>query len=805
MNKFSPSKITLSEYLESQWQKPYFSLLPERYLLAANFLNTCNSKLETDSEKFKCLIPFFNPSNIEIESIPQNDDGAVSQYNVLLPNSVGYGETVYQNYAFGDSNLFRVMIKGESEIKLSSPKNVLFILMSKSDYLYSIHTLATIAFCIYFGTHPFMGREYCKGLDTSPAYELNFFLKKHKFIFETEDNPNRFVNGYQSYAWQVWNALSNDQKDFWKKALFREHKSYEEFYSEWEKCYGTFKISHSQTPCAQKLKTIVFNEKYALITSDNSIGNKTIRCRGCNNNLTGKCESCQIPTEKRIATLLVVNAKVSTIGTAEEKPLALYDGRVILTKNLADSGSDDAIFEVIASKKSNILGLKYLLDEPITVNYGAQEKKYNKNDVIPLLPGMHIPVITGYEIVTPGQPPKPPEPPKQPEAPIQLDPPKQPEAPMQPDASKQPEPQKRVDDLAPPRTDFVKRKPTKSTALEPIRLETGEYCDIEFIESKPPFDLYTATSQKSGKKYLLKIFHEQKDKKNADYLNGMRDNLRNVIVDLGECPIHSSVLYPYSIMRSAGEFKNRVGFVYGQIPQGMQSLENILKNKIRFDSKYAEVSAMLELCEMIASLHENGFVHTGINLQSVFLDNRTGACRLVRNEYISFEDDPLRPMKENWTFADPCNENSNQYPKSSNVYAVAIIMFMIAFKQHPFDDCEYDYARANALTDSQKRERYITNKAKFCFADDESNRITIVPELSRPDQDGVIKVDLADVSVDASMENEARKKWNDADEVIKSMFRKTFTDGVKDARRRPDIKEWVDALRKWQQKLQSNK
>lgn len=270
------------------------------------------------------------------------------------------------------------------------------LIIKKEEYVVSI--LSVILFHIYFGYHPLCGRDYYGGANISSDTERLFFQKKRDFIFKLDENSNRFVNGYHNGAWALWNAISDVQQAFWKDVFCGATKNYADFYKTWEKAYAGFTETLVATPCDVKLKMVVYDEQYALVTSDNTIGNKTIRCRGCNNDLSSKCENCQIAVANRNASLLTIKVKLITQQTNDgnscevENEIELYSGKTLYT-TAPQSESQSAVFEVIASKKSNLLGLRYLADISLKANCGTVTRFYKRDETIALLPGTQIHVL----------------------------------------------------------------------------------------------------------------------------------------------------------------------------------------------------------------------------------------------------------------------------------------------------------------------------------------------------------------------------------------------------------------------------
>ena len=407
------NKRSLAQYIAEQQNKKFYDGVIERYLLATELLNSYNDECEASKSDVKHRVSFFNPDNIEITDVGC-DDG-VPRYNVVLPVEILQEKTPFVNVQYAHcellytKNLFGKLIPATQE-------NV-WKRSDDSDQ-YAIHTLATLMFEICFCSHPFKGRKYYAdiGLDR----DREFFAQKHKFIFDIEDNDNRFVNGPHSYAWALWDQTSEIQRQFWKNAFYNEKWKYSDFRSNWLKAYDSYmSISSVYTPCGEKLTALVYDEDYILIPSNCGIGCNAIRCKYCKEGIRQKCASaCPVPAEKQVArfnkqsvTLIYRKTSANSDGSeqiSERRVKAkVYDGKIVKTADFNSETESKELFKVVCSSKHrDLLGLQCLTDDPTVVSNAKGRTSVSRNGVIALLPDTQIQVGTNYYIETVAAPPK---------------------------------------------------------------------------------------------------------------------------------------------------------------------------------------------------------------------------------------------------------------------------------------------------------------------------------------------------------------------------------------------------------------
>lgn len=802
--------MKLKEYIEKQNETSYFSGLLERYYLAQEFVYSFNDEYcGNNGKNIAAIVPFFNLDNIEIQEVQPDEDTLVKRYKVIFPDAklILPNNELFANCSFAD---YRALKYKPVLGKVHDSKNGKVSALYKSKEEFVVSTLSVILFHIYFGYHPLCGRKYYECANISSNAERLFFNKKHDFIFKFEDNSNRFINGYHNGAWALWNTISNLQQAFWQDVFCGATKTYADFYRTWEKAYAGFTETVVSTPCDAKLKTIVFDEKYALVTSDNTIGNKTIRCRGCNNDLSIRCENCKIAVANRNANLLTIKVKLLTKQTKDgntydvESEVELYSGKTLYA-TAYQSESQSAVFEVIASKKSNLLGLRYLSDIPLEANCGTTTRFYKKDETIALLPGTQIHVLHVMpdirKIVVPGAPIEAAISKARVNAPvsstqnstISASP-----TTVPPIASKNIAPQsalvspttKMADTTvavrnvpAPLNTPVRRVEQPGVDEANVIYIEDGNICDVlleKGVEERQGYKKYTVKGRRQQQIYSLKLFDAPIDAPSKKKQEDTISTIRNILSQKITLPL--SLLYPKGIVCAKGFANNRMGYICKELPPSEKAVSSIINEPLRLSFDSREIAALLDLFNTIKSLHSKKLFYNKWELENVRMDVENEKCYLIDNDYISIGSQRLTTYF--LLIAAPELDKKCLTDELTDCYSLAVIAFMVLYKMHPYgkttwkDRPEYD---ENLVRDE------CINNPRFVF--DPSKTLS----------------QLLDV------------KWINTPRYIQDLFNKTFIQpypafAVKDKNyyasirsKRPTMQMWCDGLNKWYKDLKAQK
>ena len=100
-------------------------------------------------------------------------------------------------------------------------------------------------------------------------------------------------------------------------------------------------------------------------------------------------------------------------------------------------------------------------------------------------------------------------------------------------------------------------------------------------------------------------------------------------------PLHPSIIYPKAIVASEGILEGRIGYILPVYPMNMRRLDVLAKSDVTFASRQAEINAMIELCEMLDSLHDAGYYLNHIVPANILVATETGKCCLINIDYIT--------------------------------------------------------------------------------------------------------------------------------------------------------------------------
>lgn len=403
---------SLKTYIDQQSANGFFKGIAERIYLARELLCTYHDEArERQKDKPLSFVPFLSLDTITIDKVEQTEYPC-DYYTISFPgidfkaqprkDYLEFRKEHFSNFSFCPSHLFvtkRIWGKVPS-LNRDAMENV-----TEADL---IIILGRILFNIIFCCHPYQGRKFFQETKQTNQTEKLFYDSNPGFIFDIDKNANRFINGYDIHenAWRLWNMFSDGQQTFLKDVLQGKFSSFETFFKGWGACFD-FTHSQCKTPCEASIPAIVFDNYGILIFSDSCITNREATCDHVCSQLEMKCNNCKLPPDGRILNFLRVEAKVVKSGEAvfdadgKESILDLYDGKVITCDRISPAMGEEMIFSVVASKKNNILGLKYLLSMPIKAVQDSAQREYKKDEIIPLLAGVRICLFDDYEIVVP--------------------------------------------------------------------------------------------------------------------------------------------------------------------------------------------------------------------------------------------------------------------------------------------------------------------------------------------------------------------------------------------------------------------
>ena len=220
---------TLDEYLLRSCNE-YFDTVSARHMIADKFLETYASFYADKNQQLgnacKKIMSLCNVNNLYVDF---DDDANVR---------IGFDcSKELDELARGDA--FSNFDNLGGDLKVRDLYNRTYTgVLKRYDHAAMIVTMGIILFVILFGAHPFKGREFYKNPYSCNAHDAKFFWKPTKIIFELDDNPNRFINGFHDNQWSLWTSITDEQRQFFLDALSGNTPTLEIMLEQWREHFG---------------------------------------------------------------------------------------------------------------------------------------------------------------------------------------------------------------------------------------------------------------------------------------------------------------------------------------------------------------------------------------------------------------------------------------------------------------------------------------------------------------------------------------------------------------------------------------
>ncbi len=811
------SYTNLASYVKTETQRNLYLGIPERLDLIQELVNAYNDWMQSlpRADGWKST-PCFTLENISIFPTTCEDERVTWQhYQIKFPAVSHFDlDAPFANYENLPPRLLGFDDQGQRVCATGADA------CDKCELFDVVGIMARLMFRILFGHDAFVGRAFYEGVTMTEDERYEFFSSSPAMIFEDiQNNPNRFINSYHDKAWLLWNRLNADQKEFWKQAFDGGFINFDELRDAWLSAYS-YVISTSVAPCGQAFTTLVFNKKSTLIVSDNAISPQLIHCRGCFNHMIDQCRDCQRP--ERIAkfqTLWVCLERKEIVERDDDveelhslsRKMLIHDGMIIKGSDFPDLRDPADMFMVVAStKRVNLIGLKNLRDVPVIVTQNGTDKAFPKNSVIPLLPGVQVPIGNHYylamitatdtkEATTDKGSDVPP--PAQPaESPKNSTPP--PAIPPVVDIPSSPKPAQQVPEQTPPTIPPVK-EPIQSTTPhvcdDEVLLEDGSICrvDIRSMCREAAGLVYDVADVKSRERLKLVIFNYDVT---SEQLENMRLNIHHGLP-------HPAFQLPIALIKDEGFGKGKHGYVMRPIPKHMNSIKRYIRSDSRSGFFWGGSpgirpsvrKAMLNIVDAFASLHKAGLCYKVLSPDNIYMSD-DGSVMFFYNDFVSPVD--LSVVRGYWRYRAPeVALQICEYDQTSDCFSMAIILFMLCVGVHPFDGMSLKVASENGgLSEEQKLSVYRDNPV-YIFHPDANKRNEYFIQQKGVHGASDLKADY----------------YRNIDYQIRNLFDATFTCGMVEnlvnvpmverkavakqqvsARvARPTIQDWEYLIRRW--------
>ena len=577
--------MTLTQCIDEMIGQSFFKSMPVRILMATELLNSYNDALSVSKGTSKDLTPvwtpFLNPDLINVISLEKSEDALVCPYYFYYSklNDIDKQEE-FDNYHYASSILLTHR-KGFLKEKTLTCGDII----KRYDDDCAVETIIRLLFYTVFGCHPLLGRKYYEIIERSKENERLFFAEPQTMIFDEDNKDNGFINGFHEYQRLMWGAFDDEHKKFWLDFLSGKENDFQVLYKKWHELFDIV-ISNAKTPCQRIFPAIVFKNNSSIVYSDDFANKETIECWHLPQ--VSSCGQCKI--DHKLASVPKIEATIYKDNDEyrNNSQLVLFvDGRTITRGDIQNTEDNTAIFDVIASKKADIVGLKYLQSRPIIAKCGNISRTYETNGTIALLPGTKIFVFDEYVISIPGEP-------------------------------------KSEGVLTSSDKNAPKSDASKGTC-EIITVDCGlgvKYSTKELVEENEQYWIY---SLDNNPELRLKVFKAQISndlKANLSRLSAAKTIDKSFVL-----PIHVSTVKIGGIEKTC--------YIFRAIPESYCLFYDVIRGKEQFDTPVLLVNAAQSFIKGMNSLHKSQLIRHGIEPKDIYLDCHSGNCLIVNNEFIS--------------------------------------------------------------------------------------------------------------------------------------------------------------------------
>lgn len=215
--------------------------------------------------------------------------------------------------------------------------------------------------------------------------------------------------------------------------------------------------------------------------------------------------------------------------------------------------------------------------------------------------------------------------------------------------------------------------------------------------------------------------------------------------------------------------KNGFGYIMDLKPNDYRSLQDYMVRK--YDMK---ISLIAKSCYLIADsydeLHAKGLSYKDISLGNIFINPKNGEILIVDNDNVAVNNEDVGSIIGTPDFLAPelASGKSRKPNSDTDRYSLAILLFHLLLIGHPFDG--HLMNKIHCLDPAAKKLLY-GDKPVFIF--DPNNN------SNRPDR---------------TIQKNPYLLWPIYPDYIKSLFIKTFTEGIHDPSKRVREKEWINAF-----------
>lgn len=214
--------------------------------------------------------------------------------------------------------------------------------------------------------------------------------------------------------------------------------------------------------------------------------------------------------------------------------------------------------------------------------------------------------------------------------------------------------------------------------------------------------------------------------------------------------------------------ENSFGYLMPLRPKGYSDFSSILNAKKRFASVRVQISAAKNICKAFQALHSQGYSYQDINNGNFFINVATGDILVCDNDNVAPCGTWMGMAGKDRYMAPEIVLRKKHAGMESDLYSLAIVLFMIFFVAHPLEGRAVH--ACPCLTAKYMRYFYAEHPVFVYDPADASNRPV------------------------AGIDNNVIRLWSCYPKSLRALFERAFTKGLFEEGYRVRENEWIDCF-----------
>lgn len=239
----------------------------------------------------------------------------------------------------------------------------------------------------------------------------------------------------------------------------------------------------------------------------------------------------------------------------------------------------------------------------------------------------------------------------------------------------------------------------------------------------------------------------------------------NLAKNVAEGAPSSQFIWPEAVCRRQ---LGSTGYLMALRPEGYHELSDFRMAKVRFQSFAAILRASIETCQAFKQLHLKGLCYQDLNDGGFFIHPKTGEVLICDNDNVFPHGQNSGVMGKARYMAPEVVTGRNLPDTYSDRFSLAVILFMYAFIDHPFEG--ENVLQYPCMTEELERRLFGD---EMCFVYDDSRRNAPVKGIHR----NILLF------------------WNMWPETMKNLFKEEFAaEKLHNPQQRRTELEWISSL-----------